>query len=116
MNLRNHSFGSDLKSSIDFLNFAVRKLSLLLIFIGIAFVGCGKSGNSQLTSKNLDLIVVGMKKEEVRKILGEPTQVETGQFTLLEKTTYYYESRGAKVTVTFLNDAVMSKEGSFNDQ
>lgn len=90
------------------------RLLVLLLGFGGFLVSCGPSKNTRLTSKNLDSVVVGMKKEEVKQILGEPNQVETGQFTLIEKTTYYYEARGAKVNVTFLNDAVVSKDGSFN--
>ncbi len=85
-----------------------------MLFTGNVITGCSKTGNEKLTASNLDRVTVGMKKIEVKAILGEAEKVETGQFTLLEKTTYYYESRKAKVTVTFLNDAVVSKEGSFN--
>ncbi len=81
---------------------------------GFLVSACTKSGNEKITAINLDKVTIGLKKTEVKAILGEPNRVETGQFTLLEKTTYYYESRGAKVTVTFLNDAVVSKDGSFN--
>ncbi len=97
-------------------SFSFRLLSLLalLLFAGTFITACSKSGNEKLTAVNLDRVTVGMKKIEVKEILGEPNRIETGQFTLLEKTTYYYESGKAKVTVTLLNDAVVSKDGSFN--
>jgi outer membrane protein assembly factor BamE (lipoprotein component of BamABCDE complex) len=96
------------------ISFSFFKILILVLLGGFIFSACTKGGNSKLTATNLDQVAVGMKKTEVKAILGEPNRVETGQFTLLEKTTYYYESRGAKVTITFLNDAVVSKDGSFN--
>ena len=97
-----------------FFSFRLLSLLTLMLMTGTFITACSKTGNEKLTSANLDLVTIGMKKAEVKTILGEPNKVETGQFTLLEKTTYYYEYHRSKATVTFLNDAVISKEGSFN--
>jgi outer membrane protein assembly factor BamE (lipoprotein component of BamABCDE complex) len=66
-----------------------------------------------LTSDNLNKIKTGMSKEEVKVILGEPSQIEQGETLGISGTTFYYKAGKTEAKVVFLNNGVMAKEGSF---
>jgi hypothetical protein len=70
---------------------------------------------SKLTEDNLQKIHNGMSPDEVKAILGNPTDVKTssGPFGLMSGTTFTYHSNNSDVTITFLNDKVMATEGEF---
>jgi outer membrane lipoprotein-sorting protein len=81
-------------------------LALLLIFV----TACG----SKRTPENLAKIKNGMKSAEVRAILGKPDRIETATILGLEGTTFFYEKGDARVQISFINDEVTVKLGSFN--
>lgn len=72
-------------------------------------VACG----NQLSPENLTQVKNGMTEEEVKSILGKPTEVETGEMLGLSSSTYTYTKGESKAVVGFINGKVTHKSGSF---
>jgi outer membrane protein assembly factor BamE (lipoprotein component of BamABCDE complex) len=69
---------------------------------------------SRLTEDNLQKIHNGMAPDEVKAILGEPTSSQTGNMLgVISGTTYVYHTDKSDVKITFVNDKVISTEGTF---
>jgi hypothetical protein len=81
----------------------------LVICLAFALSACG----SKLTDENLAKVKNGMSSQQVKSILGKPTRSDTAKILGLEGTTYYYETGDAEVQISFLNDEVTVKLGSF---
>jgi len=81
----------------------------LLFTAVIALAACSK-----LTEDNLEKVHNGMSPDEVKAILGEPTSSQTGNaLGIISGTTYIYHTDKSDVKITFVNDKVISTEGSF---
>ncbi|MFB8791904.1 MAG: hypothetical protein U7123_24430 [Potamolinea sp.] len=81
---------------------------MLLVFALITFTACSK-----LTVSNFDKIHNEMTTEQVKEILGEPTEVKSGGFIGFNGTVYIYRQDQTEVNITFLQGKVISKDGSF---
>jgi len=81
-----------------------------LVACVLVMTACG----NKLTAENLVAVKPGMSPEEVRKILGKPHQVETGEMIGLSNTTFTYKKGDVQVVVGFINDKVTYKKGSFD--
>lgn len=81
---------------------------MLLVFALITFTACSK-----LTTANFDKIHNNMTPEQVKEILGEPTEVKSGGLIGFNGTVYIYRQDKTEVTITFLQGKVFSKDGSF---
>jgi outer membrane protein assembly factor BamE (lipoprotein component of BamABCDE complex) len=68
---------------------------------------------SRLTEDNLQKVHNGMTTDEVKTILGEPTSSQTGGALGITGTTYTYHTSTSDVTITFVNDKVVTTEGEF---
>jgi len=89
-----------------------RLLNLLaLAVLVVALSSCA----SKLNDANLAKVKNGMTSAEVKKILGGPDRVETGNILGLEGTTYYYHRGESKVQISFINDQVSVKLGTFGE-
>jgi len=77
----------------------------------LALSACG----SKLNNENLARVKNGMSSSEVKKILGGPDRVETGNILGLEGTTFYYHQGESKVQISFINDQVTVKLGTFGE-
>jgi outer membrane protein assembly factor BamE (lipoprotein component of BamABCDE complex) len=77
-----------------------------------AIPGCDRNplSGSKLTLANYNQITPGMSKEQVEKILGPPTSVETKDMIIFKKTIYRYEDGKKFAIITFKNDEVESKD------
>ena len=82
---------------------------LFLIAATLLVVAC----SSKLTNENLTKVKTGMSVSEVESLLGKPAKIETSETLGIRATTYYYKSSSGEVKVSFLNDGVMVKEGTF---
>jgi hypothetical protein len=75
----------------------------------LSLVACGGS----LTRANFDKVSNGMPVEEVKKLLGEPTSVETLSVPILGTVTRYgYKTEKGEASVILRDDRVQSKAGS----
>lgn len=84
------------------------KMLLLVTVLGL-LVACG----SKLTPENLSKVQNDMTPAQVTSILGQPTETKTSGFMGLTATTFVYKKGNTEVTITFVNDKVMAKSGSF---
>jgi transcription antitermination factor NusG len=82
---------------------------MLLVFALMTFTACSK-----LTTDNFDKIHNEMTPEQVKDILGEPTEVKSGGFLGFNGTVYIYRQDKTEVKVSFLQGKVVSKDGSFS--
>ena len=82
--------------------------------VAAAFSGCGASTN--LTQENLDKIQPNMTSQDVKAILGEPTESKTEPIPIVggTKTTYIYTDKNDSVVIVLKNDSVQTKEGHFS--
>ncbi|MCE0483020.1 MAG: outer membrane protein assembly factor BamE [Methylacidiphilales bacterium] len=71
------------------------------------------AGCSRLTEANLEKIHNGMTTDEVKAILGPPSETESSGALGITGTTYSYHSGSSDVKITFLNDKVIATEGQF---
>lgn len=84
------------------------KLMLCVAVLSL-LVACG----SKVTAANLDKVKNDMTTAQVQDILGKPTEVKTSGFMGLTSTTYTYKKGNSEIVITFVNDKVMTKSGSF---
>ena len=94
-------------------SFPVRLLVVTSIALSMmSIVSCGRNpfSGSKLTLDNYNKITTGMSKEQVEKILGPPTKVETKDMIIFKKTIYRYEDGKNFAMITFKNDEVDGKE------
>ncbi|MCE0522629.1 MAG: outer membrane protein assembly factor BamE [Methylacidiphilales bacterium] len=68
---------------------------------------------SRLTEDNLQKIHNGMSTDEVKAILGDPTDSQTKTLVGISTTTFTYHTNTSNVAITFLNDKVVATEGDF---
>ena len=87
----------------------------MALLIGLALAGCGSGSPLTLTQQNLDKIQHGMSSQEVKSILGEPTDSKSEPIPIVggTKTTYVYTNKQDRVTIVLKNDNVETKEGQF---
>jgi len=82
---------------------------ILLLTTVLALTAC----SSKLTQENLQKVHSGMTVDEVKTLLGSPTDVQSADMLGFKSTTFTYHTKSADVKVTFLNNKVMSSEGDF---
>lgn len=85
------------------------KLGIISAIVLISLVACTGS----LTRASFDKVSNGMAVEEVKKLLGEPTTVETVTLPMLGTVTRYsYKTDKGEASVVFKDNQVQSKAGS----
>ena len=84
-------------------------LTAAAIATALFLAACG----SKLTEDNLQKIHNGMTTDEVKAILGNPTDVQSSGVLGITGTTYTYHTDTSDVKITFLNEKVISTEGDF---
>ena len=89
----------------------MNRLPLLAVFTLV--FGMAACSRAHLTNENLNKVYNGMTEAQVEAILGKPTRIETGETLGIKGSTYYYDKGGAHVEITFLNNGVMVKQGTF---
>lgn len=93
----------------------MKKLNLFTtlgaVVVMFSLTACG----SKLTPENFAKIQKEQSEEEVIRILGKPTKVESGSFLGVTGTTYLYQvkenDKEKEARVSFVNGKVFAKEG-----
>ena len=83
------------------------RLQCIWLALGTLFLSCT---GERLTPANVDQVTEGMSKEQVEKIFGPATSMETKDMIIFKKTTWRYEDGNKFAVVTFKNDEVDSKD------
>jgi hypothetical protein len=86
---------------------------LPLLAVSMLVLGLAACSRARLTNENLGKVYNGMTEAQVETILGKPSRIETGETLGIKGSTYYYDKGGAHVEITFLNNSVMVKQGTF---
>jgi hypothetical protein len=78
--------------------------------------GCGHSVSTAPTQANLDKVHDDMSSTEVRSILGDPAESQSGPIPIVGgmQTIYTYQNSSSGVTIIFKNDLVKAKHGTFS--
>ena len=87
----------------------------LCLLLSLFLAGCGAFSSTELTQANLDKIHDDMSPTEVRSILGDPADSQSGPIPIVGgmQTIYTYHSSSSEVTIIFKNDLVKEKHGTF---
>ena len=87
----------------------------LCLALSLLIAGCGVFSSMALTQANLDKIHDDMSPEDVKSILGEPTDSKSEPIPIVggTQTIYTYHSDSADVTIIFKNDLMKEKKGTF---
>lgn len=88
---------------------------LLCAALSLILMGCGGGSPLTLTQENLDKVHDDMSQNDVRAILGAPTESKTDPIPVVggTQTTYTYRNDKSEVVIVFKNDQVKEKHGSF---
>jgi outer membrane protein assembly factor BamE (lipoprotein component of BamABCDE complex) len=62
--------------------------------------------SSAVTASQLTQVILGMKTDQVQKLLGQPTRIDQSEITGLTGQVYHYISSAGDGQVVFVNDAV----------
>jgi hypothetical protein len=83
--------------------------------LSLVLMGCGGGSPLTLTQENLDKVQDGMSQNDVRAILGAPTESKTDPIPIVggTQTTYVYRNDKSEVTIVFKNDQEKEKHGTF---
>ena len=90
-------------------------IGLLAIFSISTLGACHSGPLNTLTQENLDKIQQDMSSQQVKAILGEPTDSKTEPIPIVggTKTTYIYNTDKDHVVIVLKNDQMQTKEGTF---
>ncbi|MEM6821973.1 MAG: outer membrane protein assembly factor BamE [Verrucomicrobiota bacterium] len=83
--------------------------TFVVVTVMTVMVACG----NKLTSDNFAKIKNGMTEEEVKSLLGKPSEVKSGEMLGLSSTTFTYKKGESSAVVGFINGKVTHRSGSF---
>jgi hypothetical protein len=88
---------------------------VLCAALSLLLLGCGGGSALTLTQANLDKVQTDMSQNDVRSILGSPSESKTDPIPIVggTQTTYSYHNDHADVVIVFKNDQVKEKHGTF---
>jgi hypothetical protein len=88
---------------------------ILCAALSLVLIGCGGGSPLTLNQGNLDRVQQDMSPNDVKAILGEPTESHTEPIPIVggTQTTYTYRNDKSEVTIVFKNDQMKEKHGSF---
>ena len=89
---------------------------ILCAALSLVLLGCGGGSALTLNQENLDKVHDDMSQNDVRAIMGAPTESKTDPIPIVggTQTTYTYRNDHAEVVIVFKNDQVKEKHGNFN--
>ncbi len=86
---------------------------LLAVLLSGLLGGCARK---RVTRENYDRIETGMTREQVEEILGPPTDTDVGSANFgdvgISAGSVVWKEDGRSITITFLNDEVLTKSAS----
>jgi outer membrane protein assembly factor BamE (lipoprotein component of BamABCDE complex) len=91
----------------------LQRISRLLLLLVISLsVSCS---GPRITKANVDQVTENMSKKQVESILGNPSEIDTKDFLVMKKTTYFYRQGKDVVTIVFKDDKVQEKQSTLTD-
>ena len=83
-----------------------RWVGLLVLLVSVLPAGCG----SKVTQENFDKIQTGMSREDVKAILGEPTESSGVSVGTISGDSWVWKTDGTVVTIQFVGGKVLAKQ------
>lgn len=84
----------------------VRRIGAMVILASALLVGCG----SKVTQENFDKIQTGMSREDVKAILGEPTESSGVSVGAISGDSWVWKTDGTVITIQFVGGKVLAKQ------
>ena len=84
------------------------KALIVVILVSFVVAACG----SKVNQANFDKITTGMTEEEVKKILGPPTETSSMSIAGFSGTSSKWEGKSGTIVIQFFNGKVQIKEFS----
>ena len=84
----------------------VRWAGLMALLVSGLLLGCG----SKVTQENFDKIQGGMSREEVKAILGEPTESSGVSVGAISGDAWVWKKSGTVITIQFVGGKVLAKQ------
>lgn len=81
---------------------------MLIIIALMTFTACSK-----INAANFDKIQNEMTTEQVKAILGKPTEIRSGGLLGFNGIVYIYQQDKTTIKITFIQGKVIGKDGSF---
>jgi hypothetical protein len=90
----------------------MNRISAVAMIALAAFVLAGGVGCNKVTRENYNKVQAGMTVQQVKDILGNPDETRSAGASVLgisaDKTTMTWKSGDKSITVTFVNDQVLT--------
>ena len=93
------------------------KKLIMCTVLALTLAGCGGGSPLTLNQDNLNKVQNDMSQNDVRGIMGAPTESKTDPIPIVggTQTTYTYRNDKSEVVIVFKNDHVTEKHGNFGD-
>ncbi len=85
---------------------AVRRTGAAVLLASALLAGCG----SKITQENFDKIQTGMSREDVKAILGEPTESSGVSVGTISGDSWVWKKDGTVITIQFVGGKVLAKQ------
>lgn len=85
---------------------AVRRIGTAVLLASALLAGCG----SKITQENFDKIQTGMSREDVKAILGEPTESSGVSIGTISGDSWVWKKDGTVITIQFVGGKVLAKQ------
>ncbi len=85
---------------------AVRRAGAAVLLASALLAGCG----SKITQENFDKIQAGMSREDVKAILGEPTELSGVGVGTISGDSWVWKKDGTVITIQFVGGKVLAKQ------
>jgi ATP-dependent DNA ligase len=85
---------------------AVRRIGTAVLLASALLAGCG----SKITQENFDKIQTGMSREDVKAILGEPTESSGVSVGTISGDSWVWKKDGTVITIQFVGGKVLAKQ------
>ncbi len=85
---------------------AVRRAGAAVLLASALLAGCG----SKITQENFDKIQTGMSREDVKAILGEPTESSGVSVGTISGDSWVWKKDGTVITIQFVGGKVLAKQ------
>jgi hypothetical protein len=85
---------------------AVRRIGTAVLLASALLAGCG----SKITQENFDKIQTGMSREDVKAILGDPTESSGVSIGTISGDSWVWKKDGTVITIQFVGGKVLAKQ------
>ena len=90
----------------------MNRISAVAVIALIAYLFAGVVGCNRVTRENYNKVKTGMTQQQVKDILGNPYEAKASGVSVLgvggEATTLTWKSGDESITITFVNDKVVT--------